>query len=365
MQASLNILIACGGTGGHLFPGIAVAQDLLKRGHKPLLLISKKQVDRDASDKYGDTLEFRTIPAVAKPPLLSLRTPAFLLKMASTYWKSRQLLKRERIDVVIGMGGFTSLAPIMAAAHMKIPCYVHDSNALPGKANRLTARWCHRVLLGLADAQRHFPQSHCVLTGTPTRVEFQPDLLVSRADARACFGLSPEGAAILVLGGSQGAKRLNELVLEAAAQDTQTQYLIIAGKAHEAALQAQARSYENVRVLGFCAQMAEAYAACEGVISRAGASTLTELSLLGKASLLVPYPAAADDHQSYNARAYSTRDAAQLCAESELTVEAILGFTQGIIAHPEKRQAMEKAMLEMSIPDAASRIAQMLSEKHD
>ncbi len=360
MKKPLHILIACGGTGGHLFPGIAVAQELLTRGHKPLLLISKKQVDSDASEKYGDQLRFLSIPAVAKPPLFSLKTPLFLLKMASTYWKSRQLLKKESIDLVLGMGGFTSLAPIMAGAHMKLPCYVHDSNALPGKANRLTARWCSRVLLGLEDAKNYFPNSRCELTGTPTRVEFSTEAQHSQAEARASFGMKPDGNAILVLGGSQGAKRLNERVLEAAARDAATQYLIIAGKAHEAEIRQQASSLANVHVLGFCAQMSQAYTACDGVITRAGASTLTELSLLGKASLLVPYPAAADDHQTFNARAFSTRGAARLCAERDLSAEAILEFTQGDIAQTEKRQQMEKAMRELSVPDAAERIADIL-----
>ncbi len=362
MKKPLHILIACGGTGGHLFPGIAVAQELLARGHKPLLLISRKQVDRDASEKYGDQLPFLSIPAVAKPPLLSLKTPLFLLKMASTYWRSRQLLKKENIDLVLGMGGFTSLAPIMAGAHMKLPCYVHDSNALPGKANRLTARWCKRVLLGLDDAKNYFPNSSCELTGTPTRVEFSAEAQLSPAEARASFGMQPEGHAILVLGGSQGAKKLNERVLEAAARDAATQYLIIAGKAHEAEIRERASTLPNVRVLGFCAQMAQAYTACDGVITRAGASTLTELSLLGKASLLVPYPAAADDHQTYNARAFSTRGAARLCPEHELSAEAILNFTQGDIAQEEKRQLMEKAMRELSVPDAAERIADILCQ---
>ncbi len=360
MNKPLNILIACGGTGGHLFPGIAVAQELQARGHKPLLLISKKQVDRDASEKYGDQLPFLSIPAVAKPPLLSLKTPLFLLKMAATYWKSRQLLKKEKIDLVLGMGGFTSLAPIMAGAHMKLPCYVHDSNALPGKANRLTARWCRRVLLGLEDAARYFPNSQCELTGTPTRSEFSTEAQISKGEARACFGMKAEGSAILVLGGSQGARKLNERVLEAAARDTDTQYLIIAGKAHEAEMREQSSELTNVHVLGFCAQMAQAYTACDGVITRAGASTLTELSLLGKASLLVPYPTAADDHQTFNAQAFSTRGAARLCQERDLTADSILEFTQGDVAQQEKREAMEKAMRELSAPDAAERIADIL-----
>ncbi len=358
-MSSLNILIACGGTGGHLFPGIAVAQELRQRGHNPILLISQKKVDREAIAKYTD-MEYITTPAIAKPPLFSLRTPSFILQLFKSYMQSRHVLQQKNIDVVLGMGGFTSLPPILAGHWTGIPCYIHDSNALPGKANRLTARWCKQVLIGLSDAARYFPKNECILTGTPCREELRTQQLPSREDARKQLGLPENKPLILVLGGSQGARRLNEIILGAAAKDSQCHYLIIAGQDNEESVRSAASP--NVSVMGFCAQMAEAYAACDGVISRAGASTLTEISLIGRAALLIPYPAAADDHQSYNARAFSSQGAALLCAESELSPEKILDFIANKVLVTSKRQAMEQAMCQLAHPDAPSRIADTITQ---
>ena len=209
----LNIVIACGGTGGHLFPGIAVAQQLRKQGHRPILLISRKEVDAEASSKYGD-LEFHSIPAIAKPPTLSLRMPAFLWKLFTTYMSCKKLLRQEKADVVLGMGGFTSLPPCKAAHALGLRSYVHDSNAMPGKSNRLTARWCTKVLVGMKEAVQHFPGSTCAVVGTPVRDEIRN--LPTAAEARQRLGMPQDKPVILVTGGSQGAKNLNSLLIEAA-----------------------------------------------------------------------------------------------------------------------------------------------------
>ncbi len=358
-MSTLNILIACGGTGGHLFPGIAVAQELRRRGHHPILLISQKKVDREAIAKYTD-MEYITTPAIAKPPMLSLRMPSFLLQLAKSCWQSKKLIKEKKIDIILGMGGFTSLPPIYAGNKEGKACYVHDSNALPGKANKLTARWCRKVLIGLSDAAKYFPKSECILTGTPCREELQTQQLPSKEDARRQLGVPMDKALILVLGGSQGARRLNEIILEAAAQDSKSHYLIIAGQENEERVRAAATP--NVSVMGFCAQMAEAYAACDGIISRSGASTLTEISLIGRAALLIPFPAAADDHQTHNARAFSSQGAAVLCAESELSSEKVHHFVEQYVLTEAKRQGMEEAMRQLARLDAASCIADSITQ---
>ena len=153
---SLNIVIACGGTGGHLFPGIAVAQELKKRGHRVTLLISQKKVDAQASKNYGD-LDFRTIEAIAMPKIPSLSLLGFGVRLYKAIRFSRNLLDEVEADVVIGMGGFTSFPPVYAAHRKGIRTYVHDSNALPGKANRMTAKCCTNVLLGIEEARKWWP----------------------------------------------------------------------------------------------------------------------------------------------------------------------------------------------------------------
>lgn len=358
MTSPLHVIIACGGTGGHLFPGIAVAQQLRAMGHEPVLLISRKDVDAEASRKYGD-LRFHTVEAIARPPLLSLRTPAFFWKLLRTYLTCKSIIRRERADVVLGMGGFTSMAPVRAGHALGLRTYIHDSNALPGKSNRLTARWCTRILLGLREAAAWFPGKECVVVGTPVREELLH--LPSPQEAREKLGLPTDKPLILITGGSQGAHNLNSLMVEAARQDAGVHYLIIAGKKDEERVRQLAGDAPNISVIGFCSDMPAAYASADGVIARAGASTLTELSLIGKACLLVPFPYAADDHQTYNARVFTQCGAAVMYQQAELNTEKILRFVHDIILSPEKRQAMEEAMRQQARPNAARDIAQALA----
>ena len=357
-KKSLNVIIACGGTGGHLFPGIAVAQQLRALGHRPVLLISRKEVDADASRKYGD-LEFHSVPAIAKPPLLSLRTPGFLWKLLTTYLSCKRIIKKAGADVVVGMGGFTSLPPVKAGRALGLRTYVHDSNAMPGKSNRMTARWCTKVLLGLKEAARYFPGSECVVVGTPVRQELLQ--LPAPAEARRRLGLPEDGTVILVVGGSQGAKNLNSMLIESAKADSGVHYLVIAGKSDYERVNGLAGGAPNITVMGFCSDMPAAYAAADGVIARAGASTLTELSLIGKATLLIPFPFAADDHQTHNARVFTDAGAAAMYQQSELTTEKVQDFVHNTIMQPAARSAMEQAMRRLSRPDAAEAIARVIS----
>ena len=357
---SLNVVIACGGTGGHLFPGIAVAQQLRKQGHRPILLISRKEVDAEASSKYGD-LEFHSIPAIAKPATFSLKMPGFLWKLFTTYMSCKKLLRSEKADVVLGMGGFTSLPPCKAAHALGLRSYVHDSNAMPGKSNRLTARWCTKVLVGMQEAVQHFPGSTCEVVGTPVRDEIRN--LPIQTEARERLSLPAGKPVILVTGGSQGAKNLNSMLIEAAKADPGVHYLVIAGRLDYERVNGLAGGAPNITVLGFCSDMPAAYAAADGVIARSGASTLTELSIIGKATLLVPFPFAADDHQTHNARAFSTRGAAVLIQQADLTTEKVHDFVHNTVLNPAAREAMENAMRALSRPDAAREIAEaILSE---
>lgn len=356
----LNIVIACGGTGGHLFPGVAVAEELKKAGHRPMLLISQKTVDAQASRKYGD-LDFRTVEAIAKPRLFSLKIFPFAWKLFRTWRTCRQILRESAADAVLGMGGFTSLPPVKIARGMGIRTYVHDSNALPGKANRLTARWCDAVLLGMQEAAHYFPKSRCLVTGTPIRAELQQS--IPAAVAREQLGLDPNLPVVLAMGGSQGARNLNTAIVGAAAQADGVQFLLLAGQADYERAHELAKDLQNVAVLPFCSDMATAYAAATAVIARSGASSLTELSALGKAALLVPYPFAADDHQTHNARVYAAGGAARMIRQNLLTADAILAFVRDIVLCDDARQQMEDAARARANDDAAAHIAHVL--EHD
>lgn len=354
MPKSHKILIACGGTGGHLFPGIAVAQAMLNRGHEVRLLISEKKVDAEASAKYAG-LRFETVPAVAKPPTLSPRMLPFLGKLWFSARHCRRLLRDFGADAVLGMGGFTSLPPVYAAHRLGLRTFIHDSNARPGRANVLTSRFCTRVFLGMDAARQYFHGRPCETTGTPVRPEILS--LPDRRAAAAHFGLDPQRPIIVVTGGSQGARRLNELAAAAAADlPPDTQVLHIAGTLDFQRVSDIARHRAGYHVLGFCDHMGAAYAVADLIIARAGASSLTEIAQAGRPAILVPYPYAADDHQTRNAEVFATAGAAKLVQERDLSATRLATLADDILNRPAIRADMAAAARALAVPDAAERV---------
>ncbi len=352
-----GLVIACGGTGGHLFPGLAVAEAWTARGGRVLLLVSEKKIDREASQKY-DAYRFETIPALPKPPTFSPKMLPFLWSVWRTIGRCRGLLADFQADAVLGMGGFTSLPPVVAGRKLGLPGFVHDSNALPGKANRLTARWCHRVLLGLEAAKAHFPGRPCAVTGTPVRTELRQ--LPARQEAAEKWGLDPSKTTLLVMGGSQGARKLNSLVAAAGLPDG-VQVLHIAGPGDEDRVKAEAGERDGYRVVGFCDDMPSAYAVADAVVARSGASSMTELAHLGLPSILVPFPYAADDHQTVNARVFSEAGAAFLEAESGLD-EKTLAARVAELLQDDTRARMSAAAKALAVDDAAGQVCAAIEE---
>lgn len=356
----MKVVIACGGTGGHLFPGVAVAQEMKRRGHDVRLLISEKKVDAQASKKYGD-LAFDTVPAIAKPATLSLQMIPFLWKMMKTTSKCRKLLKAFGADAVLGMGGFTSLPPVMAARKLGLKTFVHDSNALPGKANRLTAKWCDKVLLGLEAARGYFPQSEVEVTGTPVREEIQNQ--PTRQEAAAKFGLDPDLKTILVMGGSQGAKHLNSLVVEASKAMPDVQFVHVTGNGDFDRVKAElGDDCATHKLISFCDDMASLYALSDLALMRSGASSLSEISYLGLASILVPYPYAADDHQTKNAEVFEQTGAALLRQEKDLDAGVLVADVTSIFGDLDKLNTMSKASAELGVKDAAIRVCSVIEK---
>ena len=354
MSKSLKILIACGGTGGHLFPGIAVAEALRARGHEVMLLISEKKVDAEASAKYAH-LRFETVPAVAKPPTFSPKMLPFLWKLRTSIARCKSILRDFEADAVLGMGGFTSLPPVYAGHRLGLKTFIHDSNARPGRANVMTSRFCSQVFVGLEPAKAFFPNRETVLTGTPVRPEIIT--LPSREEAAKLFGLDPEKATILVTGGSQGARRLNELCAAAAMLlPADTQMLHVAGALDFERISEIARDRPGHKVLGFCDQMPAAYAVSDLVITRSGASSLTEVAVAGHPSILVPYPYAADDHQTRNAEVFTSAGAAKLVQERDLDAEKLASFATSILQDLPTYKRMAKAAQALAVPDAADRV---------
>lgn len=354
MAHSLKILIACGGTGGHLFPGIAVGEALCARGHEVMLLISEKKVDSEASAKYAH-LHFKTVPAVPKPPTFSPQMLPFLWKLWGSIRQCKMICQEFQADAVLGMGGFTSFPPVYAGHKLGLKTFVHDSNARPGRSNVMTSRFCTRVFLGLDAAQSFFPHRETITTGTPVRPEIMA--LPSREEAAALFGLDAKRPTIVVTGGSQGARRLNELGAQAAASlPPDTQVLHIAGALDFQRVSEITAGRSGYKVLGFCDQMPSAYAVADLVIARSGASSMTEIAVTGHPSILVPYPYAADDHQTRNAEVFAEAGASILIQERDLDAEKLASLATSILQDLPTYKRMAKAACALAVPDAADRV---------
>lgn len=358
---TIHVLIACGGTGGHLFPGIAVGEVLTARGHRVTLLISEKKIDSLAASGHPH-LHFERLPFLAMPKPWSPKMFAFLSGTFKGLSAARALIRREQTQVVLGMGGFTSLAPILAGKKEKCRTLIHDSNAVPGKANRLTARFCDVILLGLDACRAHFPKHPDVRTvGTPIRDTLRQPVT---DDPYAFFKLDPKKKTLVIMGGSQGARGVNRVVCMALDQFEKLgiQVLHIAGPT----------DYEEVRdayskhpllsqhVAAFCHRMELAYKIADLAVARSGASTLTELAWFGIPSLLVPYPFAADDHQTRNAEIFDSAGAARLMPEASINATTLVDAVREILTRPAVAEKMKKAAQKQAVRDSAERIANLV-----
>lgn len=359
--SSAHILIACGGTGGHLFPGIAVGEALASRGHRVTLLISEKKIDAIAASGHPG-MRFEKMPFLAMPRLCSPRMPRFLLGLWRGIRACRRLIREEKVDAVLGMGGFTSFAPLYAGRREHRHTFIHESNAVPGKANRLNARYADTVLCGLAPCAGHFASHRDVrVIGTPVRAAMKES---PTEDPHAFFKLDPRRKTLLVMGGSQGARGVNRAICLGldALESMDLQVLHIAGPGdYEEVRDAYARHpLLSQHVAAFCHRMDLAWRVADLAIARSGASTMAELACFGVPSLLIPYPHAADDHQTRNAEVFAAAGAARLMPENDLNPERLSQAIREILLDPAREAAMREAVRAQDKPDCAERIADLM-----
>jgi len=353
-----HVAIACGGTGGHLFPGLAVAEQLLGCGCTVSVLISPKDVDQQAV-KSARGVEVFTLPAVA---LQRGSRFAFVRGFFQSWSASRKLFRNRRPDAVLAMGGFTAAPPVLAARSLRIKTFLHESNTIPGKANRWLARVVDQAFVGFPQAEGRLAAREVVVTGTPVRPAFQSrDAAVSRA----ALGLDPARPVMLVMGGSQGASGVNDLILNSlpilARHALQWQWLHITGPNDVAKVkQAYAKHDLKAVVQPFLAEMDLALSAATACVSRAGASSLAELAAMRLPSLLVPFPMAADNHQWHNARAFEETGAAQLLEQREATPEKVSSLLREFVEDAAERNGMKAALAQWHTPKAAEQIAERI-----
>jgi UDP-N-acetylglucosamine--N-acetylmuramyl-(pentapeptide) pyrophosphoryl-undecaprenol N-acetylglucosamine transferase len=361
----MRIVIAGGGTGGHLFPALAVGEVLRERGHEVVIFISEKEIDTLATKDRGE-FRFVKIPGIGMPKLFSPAIFGFLRRFNQGLAPCRAFYKEFKPDAVLGMGGFTSTAPILAGRLRKIPTFVHESNAIPGKANRLNAKMVDVVLLGFAECASYFPKSHCEVTGTPIRKTLAGRL--SREQALARFGLHIGKKTLLVMGGSQGAHGVNKAVLDALPELRQAgmQIIHLTGRQDEQdVLAAYHRENFPAYVAAFHHRMEEAYSAADCAIARSGAASLAELSQFAIPSILIPYPHAAENHQALNAEIFDRAGAAAVLNEAATTGGILAEKVRWLIEDPARMQQMSERFQQLAPRNAAERVADVIEKyKH-
>ncbi|HEX8280549.1 MAG TPA: undecaprenyldiphospho-muramoylpentapeptide beta-N-acetylglucosaminyltransferase [Chthoniobacterales bacterium] len=348
----MNAVIACGGTGGHLFPGLAVAEVLRSRGHEVLLFISEKEIDSVAVSKHPE-FRFEKLPTIGLPSPFSPAIVRFTQRFHESLSLCRQIYRQFNPSVVLGMGGFTSTAPVLAGRMRKIPTFIHESNAIPGKANRLTARMTRAVLLGFQECAQFFPKARTEVTGTPVRSELRR---VDRAEARRKLGLREDLRTLLVMGGSQGATGINQAVIKSlpSLQGEALQVIHLSGARDE---RLAADNYQREKIPAYVAafhhEMEEVYSAADFAIARSGAASLTELAAFALPSLLIPFPYAADDHQTRNAEIFARAEAAVLLREAELSADVLARKIRELLNDPARLQRMSENSAHLAPKNAA------------
>lgn len=352
--------IACGGTGGHLFPGVAVAEALKERGCAVTLLISPKEIDQTAV-KSALGLQVTTLPAVG---LSNGNAFAFARGFAQSYRAASKLFKSEPPQAVLAMGGFTSAPPVLAGRACRARTFLHESNTIPGRANRWLSRVVHEAFVGFPEAAARLRARNIKVTGTPVRAQFQP---MDASVCRAAFGLDAARPVLLVTGGSQGASGLNALVIAALpylaklAPELQLVHLTGPNDAERVG-QACAANHVKAVVRPFFGEMQLALGAASVAVSRAGASSLAELAAMRVPAILVPYPAATDNHQFYNASAFEKTGAAVLREQRNTEPQELAAKIIELLRDETVRGKMLDALAGWHKPRAAEEIAERIMQ---
>lgn len=361
-----SYLIAAGGTAGHIHPALAVARGLRERepGCRILFAGTARGMESDVVPREG--FAFSAIRAMGFPSRPSLRMARALVEYQAGKRESRELVRTFRPDVAIGTGGYVCGPVLSAAAAAGVPLVLHEQNAFPGRANRFLSRKAAVVCVSFPDSAASFPRGTRIeVTGNPVRPPF---FATSRDEGRSALGLAPGQRLVLVMGGSLGARTLNQAVADIApmlARDpafASIRLLLSTGRDHFASLAGPLSAYPAIETRDFIRDPHLAMAAADLVICRAGAVTCAELAATGRPSVLVPYPHAAQDHQTINARAMERAGAALLVPDAEFGADRMAGTLRDLLADPDRFERMGHAARTLARTDSVDRIVDLVLE---
>ena len=353
-----RFIISGGGTGGHIFPAIAIADELKRRlpDAEILFVGAKDRMEMQKVPQAGYPIEGLWISGLQRK--LSWQNLLFPLKFISSLLKSRSVIKRFKPDAVIGTGGFASGAVVKVAGQMGIPTFIQEQNSYAGITNKMLAKNAHKICVAYDAMEQFFPKEKIVKTGNPIR-DGLLNIAEYRSEGLSYFHLDSQRKTLLVLGGSLGARRINQLIEQQLPLFEQlgVQVLWQCGKLYYE--EYKKYNSEQVRVWGFIDRMELAYAAANVIISRAGASSVSELCVVGKPVIFIPSPNVAEDHQTKNARAIADKQAAILLRESELNEQFANTFGK-LIADETQQEALSAHIKALAQPNATKDIVNLI-----
>ena len=360
MSKALRVIISGGGTGGHIFPAISIANAIKALCPDASILfigaIGRMEMQRVPAAGY----EIKGLPIRGFfRPLWKPANVGVAIDYLKSKWLAKKILREFKPDVAVGVGGYASAAALGAANSLGIPTLIQEQNSYAGLTNKNLANKAEKICVAYEGMERFFPAEKIILTGNPVRQNLL-ETTISREEAIKSLGLNPSKKTILLVGGSLGARTINESVLQHLdlVKSSDVQFIWQTGKYYSAEITERLKGQDipNLKVTDFITDMGAAYKAADLVISRAGASSISEFCLIGKPVILVPSPNMAEDHQTKNALALSTRDAAIYVKDAEAPAK-LLQLAIDTVQDTAKLKSLSENVLKLALPDSANIIA--------
>lgn len=359
-MSKLKFILSGGGTGGHIYPAIAIANELKRRYPDAEILFvgAKDKMEMQKVPQAGYPIKGLWIAGIQRK--LTLQNALFPFKLLSSLWESRKILKSFKPDVVIGTGGFASGPLLNVANSLNIPTLIQEQNSYPGITNKLLSKKAAKICVAYENLERFFPKEKMILTGNPVRQDLI-DVSSKREEAIAFFKLDPKKKTLLILGGSLGARRINQLI-EKELQGILSQKVQIIWQCGKLYLEDYSKYNSSlVQVVAFIERMDLVYAAADVVISRAGASSVSELCIVGKPVIFIPSPNVAEDHQTKNAQAIVDKKGAIMIKESELESEFSI-VLEALLKDEGKQQLLGDNIKKLALPQATVQIVDAIEK---
>ncbi len=352
----IRIIIAGGGTGGHIFPAIAIAAELEKQNEeiKILFVGAKGKMEMEKIPEAGYEIIGLTIAGYNRSSLI--RNISLPLKLVQSFFQVTGILKNFKPDAILGVGGYSSFPVLRVAQARKIPTFIHESNSLPGKSNIILGKRATKIFVASEGMGKYFPENKIVITGNPVRNIFLEK--ISKQEALKFFGLKPGLKTVLVIGGSLGARSINETIEKNidVFKKNNLQLIWQTGKLFAGQAAKAEEEQNNIWTNAFIGKMEYAYAAADIVVSRAGAMSVAEIAVTGKATIFVPYPFAAEDHQAANALALVKKHAAIMVRDADVKLH-LVDTVLKLIKDEKKIKEMEINISAMGNTNADATIA--------